>query len=107
MKRTVTTIALVLVCLAAPVLQAADWTGWITDAGCGAKGANADHKACALKCAGKGAALVFYNNADQKIYHLDNQDEAKKHVGTEVVVSGEADGDSIKVASIAAPKPAK
>lgn len=98
MKKT--TIALVLAFLLAPALHAADWTGWITDEHCAEKGASAEHKGCALKCAGKGAALVFYNNADKKIYKLDKQDEAKKHIGTEVVVSGEADGDSIKVSSI-------
>jgi len=99
-----TTIALVLAFLMAPALHAADWTGWITDAGCGEKGANADHKACALKCAGKGKALVFYNSTDKKIYQLDKQDLAKEHIGSEVVVTGEADGDSIKVASIAEAK---
>ena len=104
MKRTMTTIALVLAFLMAPALHAADWTGWITDDHCGEKGANADHKACALKCAGKGGALVFYNSADKKIYKLDKQDLAKEHLGSEVVVSGEADGDSIKVTSIAAKK---
>jgi len=104
MKRTMTALALVLAFLMAPALYAAEWTGWITDAGCGEKGANADHKACALKCAGKGKALVFYNSADKKIYKLDNQDLAKQHVGAEVVVTGEADGDAIKVASIAEKK---
>ena len=104
MKRTLTTLALVLIFLLAPALYAADWTGWITDAGCAEKGANAEHKSCALKCAGKGKALVFYNNADKKIYKLDKQDVAKQHVGAEVVVTGEADGDSIKVTSIAEAK---
>ena len=103
MKRTLpVTIAFLLVFIVAGALQAATWTGWITDENCGAKGANADHKSCALKCAGKGGKLVFYNNADKKIYKLDNQDAAKENIGHECVVSGDADGDSIKVSSIAA-----
>lgn len=93
---TLTVLALLLV----PALQAATWTGWITDAACAAKGNNAEHKACALRCAGRGEKLVFYNNADQKIYALDKQDEAKAHLGYEVNVTGELDGDSIKVTSI-------
>ena len=95
---TLTVLALLLV----PALQAATatWTGWITDAACAAKGNNAEHKACALRCAGRGEKLVFYNNADQKIYTLDKQDVAKEHLGYEVAVTGELDGDNIKVTSI-------
>src|SRR5206468_3553892 len=83
--------------LLVPALQAATatWTGWITDAACAAKGNNAEHKACALRCAGRGEKLVFYNNADQKIYTLDKQDVAKEHLGYEVAVTGELDGDNI------------
>jgi hypothetical protein len=76
------------------------WTGWVTDEHCGAKGASADHKACAEKCAGRGDKLVFYNTEDKKIYSLDKQDLAKSNVGQEVKVTGEVDGKSIKVESI-------
>src|SRR5207244_1018718 len=105
MKRMALIFALMF--LAASALQAASWTGWITDGHCGAKGTNAGHKGCALKCAkDHGAAMVFYNNADQKIYKLDKQDLAKEHLGSEVTVTGEATGDSIAVASIEDSKPA-
>ncbi|HEV7920279.1 MAG TPA: DUF5818 domain-containing protein [Thermoanaerobaculia bacterium] len=104
MKRTVTAIVLSL--LLAPGLYAGDWTGWITDSGCGVKGANAEHKGCAMKCAAKGQALVFYNDADKKLYKLDKQDLAKEHLGHAVKVSGEVAGDGIKVSSIAEAKPA-
>ena len=77
------------------------WTGWVTDEHCGAKGAKAEHKACSEKCVGEGAKLVFYNNADKKLYSLDNQDAAKANLGYEVKVTGEADGSAIKVESIA------
>jgi hypothetical protein len=76
------------------------WTGWVTDDHCGAKGASADHKACAEKCAAKGSKLVFYNTADKKIYGLDKQDVAKANIGQEVKVTGELDGKNIKVESI-------
>lgn len=99
MKRIALVIALVL--MVAPAMYAASWTGWITDEHCGAKGASADHKGCAMKCAkDHGAALVFYNNEDKKIYKLDKQDLAKEHIGHEVTVSGEAADGAIKVASI-------
>ena len=78
------------------------WTGWVTDEHCGAKGASADHKACAEKCATQGAKLVFYNTGDKKIYSLDKQDVAKDNIGHEVQVTGEVDGKAIKVESITA-----
>lgn len=99
--------ALVILALAAllvPAFAAADsWTGWITDDHCGAKGAKAEHASCAKKCLDQGGKLVFFNSADQKLYDLDNQKLAEEHLGHEVVVTGTADGTSIKVESIAAP----
>jgi hypothetical protein len=80
------------------------WTGWVTDEHCGAKGASADHKACAEKCLGRGDKLVFYNTEDKKIYSLDKQDLAKSNIGQEVKVTGEVDGKSIKVESISPAK---
>src|SRR3954468_5709989 len=95
-------LALTVAALAGAAATKGTWTGWVTDEHCGAKGANAEHKAGAEKCAGKGSKLVFYNNGDKKIYGLDKQDEAKAHLGHEVKVSGELDGKDIKVESIAA-----
>ncbi|MEW5975614.1 MAG: DUF5818 domain-containing protein [Acidobacteriota bacterium] len=79
------------------------WTGWITDAKCGANGAKAEHKQCALKCAEGGQKLVLYNTADKKTYALDNQTLAKEHVGHEVTVHGKADAEgNIAVSKIEA-----
>ena len=86
---------------AVPMCSAADWTGWVTDASCGAHGAKAEHKACAEKCLAKGDKLVFYNEADKQIYKLDKQDLAKANIGYEVKVTGTAKGDAIAVDSIA------
>ncbi len=101
MKKTV--IAIVLSALFAPTLAlAGEWSGWITDDQCGAKGAKADHADCAKKCHQNGAKLVFYNTDDQKLYTLDNQDLAAKHIGEHVKVKGDVDGSAIKIASIEA-----
>ena len=111
MKKTTivlfTVLALAVAALAGAAGTKGTWTGWVTDEHCGAKGASADHKACAEKCLDKGGKLVFYNTADKKIYSLDNQDMAKQNIGHEVKVTGEVDGKSIKVASIDAAAPAK
>jgi len=104
MKKT-TVMLLTLLALAAFALPLAagtkgTWTGWITDDSCGAKGAKAEHKSCAEKCLSKGGKLVFYNTEDQKLYSIDKQDVAKEHLGHEVKVTGEAEGNAIKVESI-------
>ena len=104
-KMTCLALSLALILSLGVSLSAAEgkWTGWITDSKCGAKGANAGHKECALKCAKSGEKLVFYNNDDQKLYALDNQELAKKHVGHEVTVQGTVDDQgNIKVAKIMA-----
>jgi hypothetical protein len=108
-KATVMLLTLLaLVALALPLAAAGtkgSWTGWITDDKCGAKDAKADRKACIEKCMGEGHKLVFYNNADKKLYSLDKQDDAKANIGYEVKVTGEADGAAIKVESIAPSAP--
>lgn len=101
------TLLSLTVALAASAGTKGSWTGWVTDEHCGAKGASADHKACAEKCLKNGGKLVFYNTGDKKIYSLDNQDMAKANIGHEVKVTGEVDGKSIKVASIDAAAPGK
>jgi hypothetical protein len=89
----------------APALASADetgtWTGWITDDSCGAKGAKAEHKACALKCANGGGKLVFYETGNHKIYKIADQEQAKRYLGSEVVITGEVlDGTFLRVDSI-------
>lgn len=93
-------LALTVAALAGAAGAKGSWTGWVTDEHCGAKGASADHQACAEKCMTNGSKLVFYNTADKKIYSLDKQDVAKANLGHEVKVTGELDGKNIKVASI-------
>lgn len=78
------------------------WSGWVTDTSCGAKGANAEHAACATKCVNEhGAKYALYNPTDKKIYILDPQDKAAPHAGHEVTVNGMIDGDTIHFTSIA------
>src|SRR5262245_33669362 len=98
--KTFAVLTLLALLLTPAVALAGEWTGWVTEDQCGAKGAKAEHKDCAMKCLEGGGKLAFYNSADQKIYNLDNQDLAKEHLGHEVKVSGEVEGDSIKVSGI-------
>ncbi len=109
MRKAVWSFAMCAAVLAALSLSAAGktatqtWTGWVSDSGCVAKGANADHKDCALKCAHeKGAKFVFVNSESKKVFNIHNQDAAKdSDLGMEVKVTGHMMKDkSIHVDSI-------
>jgi hypothetical protein len=79
------------------------WTGWVTDTGCGAKGAKAEHAACAAKCVKeKGAKYALYTPDDKQVWVLSDQEGAGKLAGQEVTVKGKADKEkmTIEVASI-------
>lgn len=113
MKRVYSTLALAAATLVAlgflgiGQARADSWTGWISDSGCGAKGASASHKGCALKCVkDKGAQYVFVNSATKDVFPIHNQDAVSEaNLGMEVTVNGSVmDDKSIHVDSIAAAK---
>ncbi|MFY9753141.1 MAG: hypothetical protein WBS18_11085 [Candidatus Acidiferrales bacterium] len=100
--------ALLLACMSfATKAQDKDmsWTGWISDSACAAKGANANHKACAEKCVkDKGASWVFVDEASKKVLKIHNQDavNADTSLGQEVKVTGHVmDDGELHVVSIA------
>jgi hypothetical protein len=74
--------------------------GYVSDSKCGVKGANADHAACAQKCAAAGEKLVIVTDGDQKVLTVDNQDALKGHEGHHVSVTGTQSGDSIHVGGV-------
>ena len=81
------------------------WTGYISDSDCGAKGANEKHAACATKCVNeKGAKYVFVNDADHKVYNIDDQKTVAAHAGHHVTVKGSISGDDLKLSSLAMAK---
>lgn len=67
----------------------AEWTGYVTDTHCGAKGATQDHTAaCVEKCIKGGSKAQILNEADGKIYNLDSFDKLKDLVGVKVTIKG-------------------
>jgi hypothetical protein len=74
--------------------------GWITDAKCGAKGANAGGEACTKKCVAAGEKMVIVTDGDSKVIAVDNQDALKGHEGHHVTVTGSMSKDSMHVASV-------
>jgi hypothetical protein len=71
--------------------------GWVTDAKCGAKGANAGGEACTKKCVAAGEKMVIVTDGDSKVLAVDNQDALKGHEGHHVAVTGTVNGDSVHV----------
>ncbi len=101
--KTKSVAGLVLALFAAGLLYASTgtWTGYISDSMCGAKGANEKHTDCAAKCVKEHAAkYVFVNDADKKVYAIDDQDKVAAHAGHHVTVKGSVDGDNLKLTSI-------
>jgi hypothetical protein len=69
------------------------WDGWISDAKCAAKGANAAHAACAKKCVEKGEKPVLVTDKDQKVVAIANPAVVSGHEGQHVKVTGTMTSD--------------
>jgi hypothetical protein len=84
--------------------MAAEWTGYISDAGCAkkqgaAKVASEGHAGCAQGCIKKGDKAVLVTE-DGKIYQIANQDKVVDHAGMKVTVDGKMHGDTITVSDV-------
>ena len=97
MKRLAIAVAVVM-SLFAMSAMAAELTGYISDAKCGAKGSSAEHAKCAESCVKGGSAAVFVS--DGKVYKIDDQAKVQDHVGHKVTISGKMKGDTISVDSV-------
>lgn len=88
--------------------EAATFNGKISDAMCGLKHSMAglSDKECTLQCVKGGSKFVLADEANQKVYELDDQTKPREFAGASVVVKGslKSDGKTIHVASIEAAK---
>ena len=80
---------------------AAEWTGAISEAGCGAKHTDGSAKsvACVTGCVKKGAAPVFVT-ADGKVVKIANADKVQEHLGHKVKVTGKLDGETLTIDTV-------
>ena len=74
------------------------WTGFISDAHCGAKGNNEGHASCAKKCVKDGAAPVFV--VGDKVYTISDPKKVDKFIGDKVTITGTINGDAIEIEKI-------
>ncbi|MDX1984930.1 MAG: hypothetical protein SFV51_31955 [Bryobacteraceae bacterium] len=82
---------------------AASWTGYISDAGCGAKHADGSEKSmkCVTGCVkGKGAAPVFV--VGDKVLKIDaaSKDKVLEHLGHKVTINGKLADDTVTVETV-------
>ena len=84
-------------------MMAADMTGWISDASCGASNANGTKASrdCAHTCIKAGSKAVFVADEGGKVYQVSDPAKAAKFLDKKVKVSGKVNGDKIEVSSIA------
>ena len=82
---------------------AGEFQGYIADSKCaakqGAKTASEKHADCAIACIKAGAKAVLVT-PEGKVYQLDDQAKAVKHAGQKVTVTGQVEGDTIKVEEV-------
>lgn len=95
--KVVLALALVLSVFALTAM-AGEWTGYISDSKCGAKGAKDEHADCAVKCVKSGAAPVFVT--DGKVYKIEDTSKVQDHIGHKVTITGELKGDTVQVESV-------
>jgi hypothetical protein len=91
--------------VAGAALAADTMTGWVTEAHCGAKGANAGHKECGAKCVKEGQQVAFYDSATKKVYNFDAdcQKPMEGMMAQEVTLTGVTMKDGTVHASKAEP----
>lgn len=101
-KKTLFVLGLVLVLslVMASAAEKGSWTGYISDAKCGAKGAKAAHAGCAKKCIEGGQAAVFVSDDGGAVLEVTNQDKVKEHAGHHVKVEGSLDAKKLTVDKI-------
>src|SRR5687768_5953184 len=92
---------LTLFCLAS-YAAAATYTGWISDATCGAGNASSkpEARSCAESCIKGGAAPVFVTDSDQKVYKIADASKVKNHVKGKVKITGTLKGDTLTIAQV-------
>lgn len=75
-----------------------EWTGFISDDKCGAKGNNKGHAACAKDCIKKGAKIVFVSG--DKVYAIKDTKKAENFVGEEVVITGSITDNVLEITKL-------
>lgn len=96
MKKLVVTLA-----LSALAGFAGEWKGHISDSKCGA--AHADHSEASIKCVQgcvKGGQAPVFVTEEGKVVKIANPDSVMKHLGHQVKITGDLNGDTLTIAKV-------
>jgi hypothetical protein len=96
--KTITTVALMTMGLAATVM-AAEFKGFVEDEKCSTNPAMKGDAGCAQKCI-KGGSPAVLVTPEGKIYKIANQDKILASAGENVTVMGKLKGDTITVDAV-------
>jgi hypothetical protein len=72
------------------------WTGYVSDAKCGAK----VDAACAKRCIEAGEKVVFVNDGDKTVIPVANPEALKGHEGHHVLVEGKLENNTLTVSKV-------
>jgi hypothetical protein len=72
------------------------WTGYVSDAKCGAK----VEAACAKRCIEAGEKVVFVNDGDKTVIPVANPEALKGHEGHHVLVEGKLENNTLTVSKV-------
>lgn len=97
MKRVILAVVLVLTVFSLTAM-AAELSGFISDAKCGAKHASDKNGKCVEGCVKGGVAPVFVMNG--KVYKIDDATKVQDHLGHDVTITGKLKGDTVHVQSV-------
>jgi hypothetical protein len=103
--RVLVLAAVFCLCLATVSVFAAEWTGYVSDAHCGAMHMDGTQKSidCVKTCVKGGQAPVFVT-MDKKVLQFADAAKAQDFLGKKVTVMGTLKGDTITLDSVKAAK---
>jgi hypothetical protein len=93
MKNILAVSALLALLAAGALAKDQRWTGFVSDAKCGAK----VDAACAKKCIEAGEKIVFVNDGDKAVVPVANPDALRPYAGQHVVVEGRMENNQLTV----------
>jgi len=96
MKKILVVSALTALLATGVLAKSPRWTGYVSDAKCGAK----VDAACAKKCIEAGEKVVFVNDSDKAVIPIANPEPLKGHEGHHVMVEGKLENNSLTVSKV-------
>jgi len=96
MRKILAVSALIVLLATAALAKNQRWTGYVSDAKCGAK----VDAACANKCIEAGEKMVFVNDGDKAVIPVANPEALKGHEGHHVMVEGKLENNTLTVSKV-------